>query len=151
MSFFLRENVFLSRETAEKIQANFSKNAAAYAGIKENYVPGIIGALLDSVVGGLVILLVARLGFVSMICGFVMGVAVVYGYKKMGKKFSGVSGEWCNRHGFYLNMFMLLVTGLGGAAVTGLFIKMKRNGLKYISLYSEGNYVSIFCRASSDS
>ena len=88
-------HLFLCPESAEGINYNMNQASTAYKGIKENYVLGIIGALLGSVVGAAVILLVARMGYVSAISSAVMGFAVVFGYKKLGKKFSVVAGNLC--------------------------------------------------------
>lgn len=88
-------HLFLCPESAEGINYNMNQASTAYKGIKENYVLGIIGALLGSVVGAAVILLVARMGYVSAISSAVMGFAVVFGYKKLGKKFSVVAGILC--------------------------------------------------------
>lgn len=79
---------FLSEELAEMVQAKISQNSAVEAEKKENYVLGIVGALLGSVAGGALILLIARLGIISWLCSIVMGLAVVFCYKKLAKKFS---------------------------------------------------------------
>lgn len=82
------KRVFLCPESAEGLNFNMTKAAAAHKSIKENYVLGIIGALIGSLVGMVVVLLVARLGYISAISSAVMGFAVVFGYKKLAKKFS---------------------------------------------------------------
>jgi hypothetical protein len=87
--------IFLCPESAEGLNYNMNQASAAYKSIQENYVLGIIGALLGSVVGAAVILLVARMGYVSAISSAVMGFAVVFGYKKLGKKFSVFGGILC--------------------------------------------------------
>lgn len=88
-------HLFLCPESAEGITYNMNQASAAYKGIRENYVLGIIGALLGSVVGAAAILLVARMGYVSAISSAVMGFAVVFGYKKLGKKCSLFGGILC--------------------------------------------------------
>lgn len=85
----------LSRESAELLQTSISRNSAAEAEKKENYVLGSIGAVLGAVVGGMLVLLIARLGIISTVCSIVMGLVVVFGYKKLGKKFSKVSMVIC--------------------------------------------------------
>lgn len=93
--FIQGNHLFLCPESAEGINYNMNQASAAYNNIKENYVLGIVGALLGSVVGAAVILLVARMGYISAISSAVMGFAVVFGYKKLGKKFSVVAGILC--------------------------------------------------------
>ncbi len=82
------KHVFLCAESAEALNLSLSKASAAFANIKENPVLGIIGALLGSLVGAAVVLLVARLGYISALASALMGFAVVFGYKKLGKKLS---------------------------------------------------------------
>lgn len=93
--FIQGNHLFLCPESAEGINYNMNQASAAYNNIKENYVMGIVGALLGSVVGAAVILLVARMGYISAISSAIMGFAVVFGYKKLGKKFSVVAGILC--------------------------------------------------------
>ncbi|MBQ9140992.1 MAG: hypothetical protein IJX63_04270 [Lachnospiraceae bacterium] len=81
---------FLSEMTAQQMKAGIQQSAAVAAQQKENYVLGCIGALLGALVGALAILLIARLGFISSLGSIAMGLAVVFGYKKFGKKFSMV-------------------------------------------------------------
>lgn len=88
-------HLFLCPESAAGINYNMNQASTAYKGIKENYILGIIGALLGSVVGAAVILLVARMGYISAISSAIMGFAVVFGYKKLGKKFSVFGGILC--------------------------------------------------------
>lgn len=82
------KHVFLCAESAAALNLSLSKASVAYANIRENPVLGIIGALIGSLVGMAVVLLVARLGYISAISSALMGFAVVFGYKKLGKKLS---------------------------------------------------------------
>ncbi|MBR3761698.1 MAG: hypothetical protein IKK59_03045 [Lachnospiraceae bacterium] len=86
---------FLTKESAEVLQRVIVRNSELATEKKENYVFGICGALIGSVVGGAVTLLVAQLGFISCLCGIIMGIAVVWGYKKLARKFSIVSLTVC--------------------------------------------------------
>lgn len=52
----------------------------------ENVLGGIAGALLGSVIGATLILLLALLGWISVILGFVMAVCTFKGYVLLGKK-----------------------------------------------------------------
>ncbi len=49
---------------------------------------GIVGAFLGAILGGAVALVIARLGYVSYISGFVLGVCIVKGYELLGRKFT---------------------------------------------------------------
>lgn len=92
---FQGKRVFLCPESAEGLSFNLNKAAAANAGIKENFVLGIVGAIIGSLVGMVVVLLVARLGYISALASALMGFAVVFGYKKLGKKMSILGGVIC--------------------------------------------------------
>lgn len=85
----------LTDESAKVLYASLLKESKQEIGKSENYAGGIIGALLGAFAGALLFLLVARLGKIATICGIVMGVAIVFGYEKLGKKFSKVSGVIC--------------------------------------------------------
>lgn len=80
--------MILSPEGAVSLRNRMSMEASALAMKKENYVLGILGALAGSVVGALVIFLIARLGYVSMWAGVLLGLAVIFGYKKLAGKMS---------------------------------------------------------------
>ena len=53
---------------------------------KENVIGGAVGALLGTLIGALVIILIGRLGRISIISGLVMGVCAVKGYELLGGK-----------------------------------------------------------------
>ena len=80
--------VILSEETAENLRYQLSREQAVRAQKKENYLLGIVGALLGSLVGAAVVFLIARLGYISVLGGAVLGGAIVYGYKKLAGKYS---------------------------------------------------------------
>lgn len=84
-----------TEESAEQMRHTINHAAEEYAQLKENPFLGIIGALLGSLVGALLIFLIARLGRISVLGSLVMGVAVAFGYKKLGKKITMVSGVVC--------------------------------------------------------
>ena len=79
---------FLSQNSAIQIQASLLSNAKDYEYIEENYFLGTVGALLGAIIGMVLVLIVARFGFVSLIAGIIMGCLIVYFYKKFGKKFT---------------------------------------------------------------
>ncbi len=80
--------VLLNTESASKLYASVQKDSQIETAKNENYFGGVVGALLGSVVGAIVILLIAQLGRIATLGGIVMGMAIVFGYKKLGKKFS---------------------------------------------------------------
>lgn len=80
--------LFLSGASADKIRKALESGAAAQREIRENYVLGTLGALTGALLGMALILLVARLGFVSFLAGVLMGVLIVYMYEKLGRKYS---------------------------------------------------------------
>lgn len=87
--------VLLTDESAKVMYTSLLKESKQEIGKSENYAGGIIGALLGAFAGALLFFLVARLGKIATICGIVMGVAIVFGYEHLGKKFSKVSGVIC--------------------------------------------------------
>ena len=54
----------------------------------ENLVAGIVGALLGSLAGAVALILISRLGYISMVSGLVMGVCTVKLYEKFAGKVS---------------------------------------------------------------
>lgn len=53
---------------------------------EENVVMGVLGAIVGSVIGGILIVLFGQLGFVASLSGVVMGYATLAGYKRLGNK-----------------------------------------------------------------
>ena len=89
------EYVFLTAESADELRARLSIDKGVEAEKTENYILGTIGALVGSLAGVLLILLIARLGRISAISGIVMGIAVSFMYLKFAKKFSRISVIIC--------------------------------------------------------
>lgn len=86
---------FLCEESVESLKNAMGKETATKAEMKERYMATVLGTLLGALVGGLVTLLATRLGIMSCLCGIIMGIAVVWGYRKVAKKFSVVSMIIC--------------------------------------------------------
>lgn len=86
---------FLSDQSAGSVYTSIKKDSMNEAAKRENYLLGGLGAVIGSLAGVLLILLIARLGRVSSFSGVVMGIAVVFGYKKLANKFSKVSIVIC--------------------------------------------------------
>lgn len=51
---------------------------------RENFVAGVVGAVLGSFLGAVCIILVSQLGYVAVISGMVMGVCTLKGYELLG-------------------------------------------------------------------
>ena len=62
---------------------------------REKVVTGIIGALIGAVIGGAVIILLGRLGYVASISGWILAVCTLKGYQLLGKGFSTKSLVIC--------------------------------------------------------
>ena len=105
--------VLLSQETAAAVYGSVQQGAQSEAVKNENYIGGIIGAILGSLVGAIVILLIAQLGRIATIGGIVMGIAIVFGYKKLGKKFSIFSVIICSA----ISVLMTYITCQLSAAI----------------------------------
>ncbi len=86
---------YLCEESVTSIKKNVDIDIDIEKNHSENYLFGIIGALAGAALGGLLILLIARLGYITSIGGFVLGFAAIFGYKKLAGKFSIVSVVLC--------------------------------------------------------
>lgn len=53
---------------------------------KEQILPGAVGALIGSLIGAVVIVLVGQLGYVAAVSGLVMAICTLKGYEMLGKK-----------------------------------------------------------------
>lgn len=87
--------VFLTAASADQAESELAQLKSEYDEIQERPVPGLFGALIGSLAGMAIILLLGRLGRVSMISGIVMGFAIIFFYKKLGKKLSLPGGIGC--------------------------------------------------------
>ncbi|MGN0435542.1 MAG: hypothetical protein ACI4D8_02805 [Wujia sp.] len=88
--------VLLSEISAEPLFSNLSYSAAGEKSKEENYLMGTIGAIAGAFLVALIILFFARMGKIIAIIGVGLGFATVYGYEKLGKKFSGISMVICS-------------------------------------------------------
>ncbi len=87
----------LNEESARNIGVILQGDKAAFDAIREDYALGLVGAIIGGMLGCLVVLLVARLGYVTAISSVLVGAGIVYGYtnKRLGKKLSPVSAVLC--------------------------------------------------------
>lgn len=72
----------------EKLESETDREIEKEMTASENTLAGVVGALLGSVLGGAVIILLSRLGYVSALSGIVMAVCALKGYELLGKKMS---------------------------------------------------------------
>ena len=72
--------------TFQDYHAEVQDTVQAYDDRKENFLLGIVGAVIGVLIGGAVALLVARLGYVSVLAGIALGFCTIKGYEILGKK-----------------------------------------------------------------
>lgn len=85
--YLVEESVtFLSDSGLAKLTSEMSEQRLQSENTKEQFIPGVVGSFLASLVGVIVIVVVGQLGYVSAISGIVMGLAVIKGYEWLGKK-----------------------------------------------------------------
>ena len=72
--------------TFSAYQAEVQDTVEAYEAREENFLLGIVGAVIGVIIGGAVALLVARLGYVSVLAGAALGYCTIKGYEILGKK-----------------------------------------------------------------
>lgn len=81
--------IFLIDDTTFRAyQEEVQDTVEAYEAREENFLLGIIGAVIGAIIGGAVALLVARLGYVSVLAGAALGFCTIKGYEILGKKLS---------------------------------------------------------------
>ena len=74
----------------------------SYHSQKENVLLGAAGALLGALIGGAVALFIARLGYVAMAAGIVLGICTIKGYEILGRKLS--------RKGILISAVLMVIT-----------------------------------------
>ena len=72
--------------TFRAYEAEVQDTVEAYEAREENFLLGIVGAVIGVIIGGTVALLVARLGYVSVLAGIALGFCSIKGYEILGKK-----------------------------------------------------------------
>ena len=83
------DSIYLIDDTTFRAyQEEVQDTVEAYEAREENFLLGIIGAVIGAIIGGAVALLVARLGYVSVLAGAALGFCTIKGYEILGKKLS---------------------------------------------------------------
>ena len=99
----LGESVFIiNEESYQFLKSNLQIEVDSYHSQKENVLLGTIGALLGALIGGAVALFIARLGYVAVVAGIVLGVCTIKGYEILGKKLS--------RKGIVISAVLMVIT-----------------------------------------
>jgi hypothetical protein len=55
---------------------------------RENFVTGLVGAILGAVIGGASIILLSQLGYIASVSGLILAVCTLKGYELLGGKLS---------------------------------------------------------------
>lgn len=83
--------------------------AARRAQPKEHVFRGFLGALLGSLAGVAVMIILAQLGYVAALSGVVMAVCTLLGYQRFGRRLSGL--------GIFISILVIIVMVLVGMAI----------------------------------
>lgn len=86
--YFGNNLVFLSNEGFELKSRENAQAKETVDQTKEQFLPGIIGAILGALIGVVAIVIIGQLGYVSIIGGLIMGVTTIKGYELFAKKMS---------------------------------------------------------------
>ena len=84
------------------LKSNLQIEVDSYQNQKENVLLGAVGALLGALLGGAVALFIARLGYVAVAAGLVLGICTIKGYEILGKKLS--------RKGILISAVLMVIT-----------------------------------------
>jgi len=108
----LGDSIFLiNEESYQLLKSNLQIEVDSYQNKKENVLLGAVGALLGALIGGAVALFIARLGYVAMVAGVVLGICTIKGYEILGRKVSRkgivISSIWMVITAFLVNQIDL--------------------------------------------
>lgn len=99
----LGDSIFLiNEESYQLLKSNLQIEMDSYQNQKENVLLGTVGALLGALIGGAVALFIARLGYVAMLAGVVLGICTIKGYEILGKKLT--------RKGIVISSILMVIT-----------------------------------------
>ena len=118
--------LILSPTSFDALGASHSLDNQEYDNQSEHLVTGIVGAFLGSLIGLIVILIVARMGYVSVAGGIVMGVCTIKGYELLGKKLS--------KKGLVISILLMIVMTFVAQQLDSAMELLKANklGLEYL-------------------
>lgn len=89
------ELAFLTAENAERVENTLGMAQAEDAAIPESIPGGILGALIAGIPASLLVLVIARAGYVTSLSSALFGVAIAYGYRWKGKHVSKIGWGIC--------------------------------------------------------
>lgn len=92
----------INEESYQFLKSNLQIEMDSYHSQKENVLLGTIGALLGALIGGAVALFIARLGYVAVAAGLVLGICTIKGYEMFARKLS--------RKGILISVVLMVVT-----------------------------------------
>ena len=99
----LGDSIFLiNEESYQLLKSNLQIEVDSYQNQKENVLLGAVGALLGALIGGAVALFIARLGYVAVAAGLVLGICTIKGYEMFARKLS--------RKGILISVVLMVVT-----------------------------------------
>ena len=99
----LGDSIFLiNEESYQLLKSTLQIEVDSYQNQKENVLLGAVGALLGALIGGAVALFIARLGYVAMVAGIVLGICTIKGYEILGRKVS--------RKGIVISSIWMVIT-----------------------------------------
>lgn len=79
---------FLCPDCFEAVSSNLTERAHVEAETPENVAAGVVGALGGALLGGIVVLIFGRLGYVTALSGLIAAVCALKGYELLAKKMS---------------------------------------------------------------
>ena len=79
---------FLCPDCFESVSSDLSEKARVESETPENVVAGIVGAFAGALLGGAVVVLFGRLGFVTALSGLIAAICSLKGYELLAKKMS---------------------------------------------------------------
>ncbi|MBP2623127.1 ECF transporter S component [Streptococcus oricebi] len=126
--------LILSPASFQSLAASHSLDNQEYDNQSEHMVAGIVGAFLGSLIGLIVILLVAQMGYVSVAGGIVMGVCTIKGYELLGKKVS--------KKGLVISILLMIVMTFVAQQLDSAMELLKANKLGFEYLGEGFQYVN---------
>lgn len=76
---------YLCQASADSVYQSLVARQQNIVSQKSDFLPGIVGAIIGATAGVAVWVVLSKLGFISALAGWVMGVCALMGYEKLGK------------------------------------------------------------------